>query len=190
MASSSETNSAVFKGCISPKGCIIKVVLGDLGNAELANPAVRAQLKAKHGVVRICTPEYRPPDMWLGNTAFDQALDMWSLGCVAVELNSRTPLFSPQARAPCAIDYLRLHLCNLGAPSVDAMAFLNQLESLPCDIEQVRRAASVSLPRGQFLRFLHQRDMADFAVFNGTLHAASRLHQPASIRSCRHRTFL
>ena len=41
VASSSKTNSAVFQGCISPKGCIFKVVLGDLGNAELANPAER-----------------------------------------------------------------------------------------------------------------------------------------------------
>ena len=62
-ASSSKTNSAVFQCCISPKGWIFKVVLGDLGNAELANPAERMNQTRKDGVVRVCIKEYRPPDM-------------------------------------------------------------------------------------------------------------------------------
>ena len=43
---------AVFCGCISPRGCIFKVALGDLGNAELACFEERRHLKPKPG-----TPE-------------------------------------------------------------------------------------------------------------------------------------
>ena len=42
-------NPAEFKGCISPKGFIFEVVLGDLGNAVLANPAERITQQARTG---------------------------------------------------------------------------------------------------------------------------------------------
>ena len=164
VASSSKTNSAVFKGCISPKGCIFKVVLADLGNAELANPAERMHQR-RDGEVYVCIREYRPPDMWLGNTEFDQALDMWSLGCVAVELKLRTPLFWPETATPCARDYLSLHLHNLGSPSEEAMKFLTNLAGLPCDLDVLLAGSAADLPpRARLLRILRQQYMADFVT--------------------------
>ena len=106
--SSDRKTIAVFNGCISPGGCIFKTVLGDLGCAELADPAQRRLHKVKNGVVQVCTQEYRPPDMFLGNLKFSWDLDMWSLGCVAVELLLRRPLFWP-AEPGCAKDYLEEH---------------------------------------------------------------------------------
>ena len=164
VASSCKTNSALFKGCISPKGCIFKVVLGDFGNAELANPFNRTPQILKDGVVSVCTREYRPPDLFWGNTNFDQALDMWSLGCVAVELDLRTPLFSPEARAPCARDYLGLHLRNLGSPDTEAMSFLTSMGGLPRDLDALRRAAPSQQTRAELLRFLRPRILADFVT--------------------------
>ena len=130
---------ALFCGCISPRGCIFKVALGDLGSAELACPEERCRLKPKPGakpedkVVTICTAEYRPPDLFLGNGRFSQALDMWSLGCVAAELFLRSALFSPSVRSPREHDFLVSHLSFLGLPSEQALGFLTSLPCKPSD---------------------------------------------------------
>ena len=97
---------AFLCGCVSPRGCIFKVVLSDLGSAELACPEERFCLKPKLGakledkVVTTCTAEYRPPDLFLGNERFNQTLDMWSLGCVTAELFLRDILFCQSVRSP------------------------------------------------------------------------------------------
>ena len=69
-------------------------MLADLGCSELACPAERyLKLPPDQTVVPICTPQYRAPDMILGNVLFGPDLDLWSLGCVAAELFLREPLF-------------------------------------------------------------------------------------------------
>ena len=104
------STSGIFLGCIGQLGPIFKVVLSDLGNAELADPRQRWKQKVDvHGSVKVCTAEYRPPDLFLGNANFDQALDMWSLGCVAAELVLRSPLFTVSAKKPLPADYLAKH---------------------------------------------------------------------------------
>ena len=67
----------------------------DLGCAELARTADRVPLELKRGTfdVPICTLQYRPPDVILGNQNFGTDLDMWSLGCLSAELSLREPLF-------------------------------------------------------------------------------------------------
>ena len=117
---SQQERGLVFRGCISGRGCIFQVVLLDPGNAELASAALRTRPRLRHGVIQVCTEEYRAPDLFLGNTRFDQALDMWSLGCVAVELVGRYPLFTVGRSATCASDYLKMHLQCLGSPPTSA----------------------------------------------------------------------
>ena len=99
-----------FNGCINTRCCIFKIVLADLGSAVLADPELRPHQRLREGVMEVCTMGYRPPDLYLGNTGFDQALDMWSLGCVAVELLQRRPLFSKGTEEAGAKEYLLLHL--------------------------------------------------------------------------------
>ena len=160
--SSSKGHVACFRGCISPKGCIFKVVLGDLGNVELAEPALRMQPRLNSGVVEVCTEPYRPPDLYLGNTNWRQDLDMWSLGCVAAELLLRRPLFWAAGRSYCASDYLKQHLSRLGRPGVEALGFLENLQGLPCDLDVVRRAKEGTQPSRELLDVLRPRHMADF----------------------------
>ena len=78
-----------------------QVVIGDLGMAEMADPHVRLQkkLRASDHDIQVCTPNYRPPDVTLGNQSFQEDLDMWSFGCVAAELYSRQPLIAPAKTA-------------------------------------------------------------------------------------------
>jgi serine/threonine protein kinase len=96
---------AVFCGCISPRGCIFKVALGDLGNAELACPEERRRLKPKPGakpedkVVHICTAEYRPPSC---SWAMDASARPWTCGPSAAWPRNcfSAARFSVQASAP------------------------------------------------------------------------------------------
>ena len=73
-----------------------QVVLGDLGCVEPTDPHHRLVKKLRPSDsncdVGVTTPQYRPPDVFLGNLRFQEDLDMWSLGCVAAELYSRRPL--------------------------------------------------------------------------------------------------
>ena len=72
-----------------------QVVIGDLGCVEVASPQVRLvkKLRSSEDDIGVCTPNYRPPDVYLGNQRFQEYLDMWSFGCTAVELWTRQPLF-------------------------------------------------------------------------------------------------
>ena len=72
------------------------MVLGDLGCIELANPHLRLVKKLRASDsgndVGIMTPQYRSPDVFLGNMRFQEDADMWAFGCMVAELYSRKPL--------------------------------------------------------------------------------------------------
>ena len=162
-AEDQQERDLVFRGCISGRGCIFQVVLSDLGNAELASAALRTRPKLSHGVIQVCTEEYRAPDLFLGNTRFDQALDMWSLGCVAVELVGRRPLFSVGRSLTCASDYLKMHLRCLGSPSISDWKFLlRNMKAMMCDLDVLRRAGDGLPPHASLRDTLRPRHMADF----------------------------
>ena len=77
------------------------MVLGDLRCLEVADPHVRLKKKLRLGEnnIHVCTPNYRPPDVWLGSQQYEADLDMWSFGCVAAEIYSRQILIAPAATA-------------------------------------------------------------------------------------------
>lgn len=45
----------------------------------------------------VVTKCYRPPEIFLGNAIYSEKVDIWSLGCVIVELFTKKILFSGQA---------------------------------------------------------------------------------------------
>ena len=114
-----ESGLPLFGGCISPRGCIFKVVVSHLGSARLACPEQRFCKESAPGatpeskVVRLCAPECRSPDLFLGNERYNQAVDMWSLGCVSVELLFRVPLFNPTSYSPSSKKPSGLHYCQV-----------------------------------------------------------------------------
>ena len=138
-AAEPESTGAAFLGCITPRGCIFKVVLGDLGSAELADPALRLQRKTDSiGVVHVCTPEYRPPDLLLGNLRYGCDLDMWSFGVVAAELVFRHPLIRPDGRSPTRNGYLRKMKSFVGDPCGEALGFFQSLRPEQRDADMVQ----------------------------------------------------
>jgi len=61
----------------------------------------------------VVTLWYRAPEVLLGNSKYDLAIDMWSVGCIFAELILREPLFMGQKEA----DQIDLIFKNLGTPT-------------------------------------------------------------------------
>ena len=47
----------------------------------------------------VATRWYRAPEILLGSTRYGKAVDMWSLGCILVEMHTGEPIFSGQDEA-------------------------------------------------------------------------------------------
>ena len=96
----------------------LKVVLADLGCAELATPDSRFLWKPKPSETYLpfCTAQYRSPDILLGSQRFGPDLDLWSLGCMAAELFLRKPLFQPKGGKLTERSLLEEHFAFLGTP--------------------------------------------------------------------------
>ena len=160
-ATKPESTGAVFLGCICPRGCIFKVVLGDPGNAVLADPALRLRRrKFEEGMLTVGTIEYRPPDLLLGNLKFRCDLDMWSLGVVAAELELRRPLIRPDVQSPSRNDYLEKIKSFIGIPHGGALEFLQSLRPRPSEINFLHAVDESCPPAVQQLNFPQR--MADF----------------------------
>ena len=105
------------------------MVLGDLGCIDAADTHIRLVKKLRPSDsgedVGVTTPQYRPPDVFLGNQRFREDLDMWSLGCVAAELFSRQPLI----RVSAAEDPRERDKAVTGKDCIDA---IRKEVGLPC----------------------------------------------------------
>ena len=108
-----------------------QVVVGDLGAVAIADPHVRLhkKLRPNDDDVCVCTSNYRPPDVHLGNQRFQEDIDMWSFGCVAAELFLRRPLIVPAATAAKAAQapssckaYVDAIAAIVGRPGQEAVA--------------------------------------------------------------------
>ena len=102
-----------------------QVVLGDLGNVELADPHLRLQkkLRPSDNEIAVCTRNYRPPDVILGSQHYQDEFDMWSFGCVAAELYSHQMLIDPAAtaeQAPSGKDFVYAIAAIVGRPGQEA----------------------------------------------------------------------
>ena len=74
------------------------MVVADLGSVEMADPHFRLVKKLRPDMedVGVCTPNYRAPDIFLGNQRYSEDADMWAFGCLVVELVTRKPLVIPE----------------------------------------------------------------------------------------------
>jgi len=63
-----------------------RVAICDFGNAKVLEGN-------EESISYVCTRMYRAPELVLGSVRYDCAVDMWSLGCIIVEMGLTTPLF-------------------------------------------------------------------------------------------------
>lgn len=63
----------------------------------------------------VATIYYRPPEIFFGETHYDFAVDMWSVGCILAELILREPIFKGRNE----IDVLFKIEETMGSPDVN-----------------------------------------------------------------------
>ncbi|KWU41818.1 Pkinase-domain-containing protein [Rhodotorula sp. JG-1b] len=72
---------------------------------------------------RVITQWYKPPELLFGATVYDERVDMWSAGCIFLELFIRRPLFPGQDE----IDQLSVIFKITGTPDADSWPGLHDL---------------------------------------------------------------
>ena len=94
--------------------------VADFGMARVVQPGARY-------TERVVTVWYRPPEVALGDSSYDERVDMWSVGCVLVEMMGLAPPFCSPSEIELLLDMF--HLCgtpNEGSwPGVSALPFWN-----------------------------------------------------------------
>lgn len=97
---------------IDPATHVLKVC--DFGSAKkLENDKVN--------VSYICSRYYRAPELIFGSTMYNQAIDVWSVGCVIAELLVGQPLFPGESGVDQLVEIIKV----LGTPTRDQIASMN-----------------------------------------------------------------
>ena len=83
--------------------------------AKIADFGMARVMQCKGGgryTDRLVTHWYRPPEIILGDTQYDSAVDMWSLGCIFVEMMILCPAFACNTEIECLMTIFQ----RLGTP--------------------------------------------------------------------------
>ncbi|KAJ7299999.1 hypothetical protein O6H91_13G014000 [Diphasiastrum complanatum] len=105
---------------INCEDCLLKIC--DFG---LARPSLDDGSLTQYVVTR----PYRAPELLLGSRLYTVAVDMWSVGCILVEMLTGEPLFPVRSRQEHPVQHLRLITELLGSPDVSDFSFLQHEEA-------------------------------------------------------------
>ena len=83
-----------------------KVVICDFGSAKQL-------IKGQTNLAYICSRCYRAPELIFGATDYDAQIDMWSLGCVIIQMINGTPPFIGDSQLDQLFEIIRI----LGTPT-------------------------------------------------------------------------
>ena len=86
----------------------LSLVICDFGSAKIINPS-------ENNLAYICSRSYRAPQLILGHTKYSTPVDMWSIGCILMEMIIGETLF----KAKNNIDQFMQIIKVLGSPSLD-----------------------------------------------------------------------
>lgn len=78
----------------------------------------------------VVTRPYRAPELLLGSRMYTAAVDLWSAGCVFVEMLTGKTLFPLSARQEHPVNHLKLIAEVIGSPDENDLAFLSESSSL------------------------------------------------------------
>ncbi|KMZ57151.1 hypothetical protein ZOSMA_89G01040 [Zostera marina] len=70
----------------------------------------------------VVTRWYRAPELLLNSSEYTKPIDIWSVGCIYMEMTCRKPLFPGRDHA----HQLRLQMELVGSPNTDDLEFLNE----------------------------------------------------------------
>ncbi|CAB16269.1 CTD kinase subunit alpha [Schizosaccharomyces pombe] len=87
---------------------------GDLKFADFGLARFNTSSKSANYTNRVITLWFRPPELLLGETAYDTAVDIWSAGCIVMELFTGKPFFQGRDE----ISQLEVIYDMMGTPDV------------------------------------------------------------------------
>nr|XP_039263814.1 cyclin-dependent kinase 16-like isoform X3 [Styela clava] len=101
------------------------LLINDKGELKLADFGLaRAKsVPTKTYSNEVVTLWYRPPDVLLGSTEYNQSIDMWGVGCIFYEMAAGRPLFPGST----VTDQLHLIFKTLGTPTEKMWRGVSQL---------------------------------------------------------------
>lgn len=70
-------------------------------------------IRGEPNISYICSRYYRAPELIFGNTEYDCAIDIWSVGCVIAELMLTMPIFPGESGVDQIVEIIKI----LGTPS-------------------------------------------------------------------------
>ncbi|XP_052532316.1 cyclin-dependent kinase 15 isoform X5 [Tympanuchus pallidicinctus] len=108
---------------LKPQNLLISC-LGELKLADFAGLARAKSIPSQTYSSEVVTLWYRPPDVLLGATDYSSDLDIWSAGCVFVEMIQGQPTFAGTSSAP---EQLEKIWTVLGVPTEDTWPGLSKL---------------------------------------------------------------
>ncbi|KTW29767.1 hypothetical protein T552_00974 [Pneumocystis carinii B80] len=103
------------------------ILLDNFGQLKLADFGLARYYHKKRDTAdytnRVITLWFRPPELLLGATAYGPAVDIWSAGCIMIELFTRKPLFPGHDE----IHQLELIYDMMGTPTHENWPSVDQL---------------------------------------------------------------
>lgn len=77
----------------------------------------------------VVTRPYRAPELLLGSRMYTAAVDMWSVGCIFMEMITGQPLFPIRSRQEHPVNHLKLITELLGTPEESDLSFLQNADA-------------------------------------------------------------
>lgn len=104
---------------LTPRNILVEpetdtVVIADFGSAKCIRDGDKS-------IAYVGARSYRAPELLFGSNSYSAAVDMWSFGCVAVELSTGCPLFQSRTTTEQILLIMRL----LGTPSLTEVMQMN-----------------------------------------------------------------
>ncbi|CAD8123261.1 unnamed protein product [Paramecium sonneborni] len=97
---------------VNPNSHVLKFC--DFGSAKRLIPG-------EPNVAYICSRYYRAPELIFGATEYTTSIDIWSIGCVIVEMLTGEPLFSGESATDQLVEIIKM----LGTPTIEQIKQMN-----------------------------------------------------------------
>lgn len=116
-----------------------KLIICDFGSAKRLQPG-------EPNLAYICSRCYRAPELIFGSTGYSPQIDVWSAGCILVELLTLEPIFRSESNIDQLVEIIKV----LGTPSHEEMMEMNP----DCEIEKYQFPKIAARPWEKVLVFL------------------------------------